>query len=64
MMEYDNSSSDIIVEIEETKHTYIFLYDYVAKKYVKPHLMKHDDDLLDEGHPSPPFHDTLFHNIP
>jgi hypothetical protein len=64
MMEYDdNPSSDLLVEIKERKDAYFFLCDYVEEKYGEPSLLKLDDDLLEEAHPSPPSHEPLLHNI-
>jgi hypothetical protein len=63
-MEYnDNAPIDLLVEIEKRKDAYFFLCDYIEAKYGEPSLLKLEDDLHEEAHPSPPSHEPLLHNI-
>jgi len=64
MMKYDdNPSSDILVKIKERKDAFCFLCYYIDTKYWEPSLLKHEDGLLEEAHPSPPSHEPPLHNI-
>jgi hypothetical protein len=39
------------------------LYEYIEEIYGQPSLLKNEDDILEEAHPSSTYHETLFHNI-
>jgi hypothetical protein len=64
IMKYnDNAPIDLLMEIEKIKDAYFFLCDYIEAKYGEPSLVKLEDDLHKEVHPSPPSHEPLLHNM-